>query len=133
MRTPTPAAVRARALLTADPKLPTAAVLSQLASEGMQLSPASVRIIARAVGRPADSERIPATREILIRLAASVGYAELANGEPRHGWRQDVAERLGVSSSFLSRAWANGVAPATRTRWAQINLRAVVDAVEQPR
>lgn len=133
MRTPTPAAVRARALLTADPILPTAAVLSQLASEGMQLSPASVRIIARAVGRPADSERISETRAILIRLAASVGYAELANGEPRHGWRQDVAEKLGVSSSFLSRAWARGVALPTRARWAQINLRAVVDAVEQPR
>ena len=133
MRTPTPAAVRARALLTADPKLPTAAVLSQLASEGMQLSPASVRVIARAVGRPADSERISETRAILIRLAASVGYAELANGEPRHGWRQDVAEKLGVSSSFLSRAWANGVAPATRARWAKIISRAAVDAGEPRR
>ena len=120
-RPPSPVVVRARELLRADPTLPTASVLAQLQSEGLHISAAPVRAIAREIGRPPDADRIEATRKILRSLAASVGYSELHNGQPAPGWRRAVAEKLGFKSPvFIGQAWRSGVAPATRAKWTEI-------------
>ena len=120
-RTPSPAAVRARALLTADPSLSPAAVLSQLERDGMHLAAVTIRGIARDVGRPADTERIPETRRLLLCLASQVGYSELHGDQPARGWREAVRVKLGLKSqSFVSQAWKSGVAPATRAKWSEI-------------
>lgn len=133
-RPPSPAAVRARELLTADPQLSTKAALSQLQSEGLRLSAASVRIIAADVGRPAGepvAERIEATRELLRSLAATVGYAELHRGQPAVGWRQAVATKLGLKSPvFVGQAWREGVALPTRAKWSEIISRAALASAQ---
>ena len=120
-RPPSPATVRARELLRADPTLSVKAVLSQLQSEGLHISAAPVRAIAREIGRPPDADRIEATRKILRSLAASVGYAELHGDHPAPGWRAAVATKLGFKGPvFIGQAWRSGVAPATRAKWTEI-------------
>jgi hypothetical protein len=110
-------------------------VLAQLHSEGLHLSGASVRLVAMSVGRPpvepAD-ERIAATRALLLRLAATVGYSELHNGQPAPGWRAAVKDRLGVSRAFVHSAWSKGVGPLTRAKWGEIISAIPVDACQPP-
>ena len=121
-RPPSPATVRARELLRADPTLPVAVVLAQLQSEGLTCSAVWVGCIASGM-RPHESgeARIAATRAALLRLAASVGYAELHGDQPAPGWRRAVAKKLGFKSPvFIGQAWRSGVAPATRAKWTEI-------------
>jgi hypothetical protein len=121
--------------VAADPHLSPKAVLTHLHSEGLHLSASSVRTIVVEVGRlpvePAD-QRIAATRALLLRLATSVGYSELHNGQPAPGWRAAVKDRLGVSRAFVHSAWSKGVGPLTRAKWGEIISAIPVDACQPP-
>ena len=124
----TPATRRAREILTGDPTMSTRAVLSQLQSEGLACSPASVSAIARKLDpgrelRKAAAEtpeqRIAATRAALCAVPVD-GYAVSPDCErPPVGWMAALHRKLGVSRRYISRVWRDGCGAATRAGWAQ--------------
>lgn len=119
---PSAASARALELLTAAPDMGTDAVLSQLASEELHCSPATVSRLYRTI--PAElrtAARISATRDALRRLAADAGFPSAPDAapdvQPPPGWQTAVHEILGVSVAFISRSWKVGRTPKTRAGW----------------
>lgn len=109
-RKPSPATVRARELAT--PTTTAAELVARLAAEGLTLDARRARAIVAAARAPApaDDQRVADTRATLLHLAGE----RTLDAPP---WRQVVADRLGISTAAVGKAYRKGVSLATRERW----------------
>ena len=109
-RPPSPAALRARELAT--PTTTATELVAQLQTEGLTLDPRRARAIVAAARAPApaDDQRVADTRATLLHLAGE----RTLDAPP---WRQVVADRLGISTAAVGKAYRKGVSLATRERW----------------